>query len=240
MLSRSTEKLWRKLSTKKYRLQHRMFIAEGKKVVQELMDAGLTVEHLLVREGSSLFPEHSTAIPEKQLEQLSQLHTADEVMAIFRFPEIEVKLNGLVLILDRVNDPGNLGTIIRTCDWFGIHNIFCTIGTVDVYNAKTVQSTMGSMARVAVHYASQEAVFEELSAKGYNFWCADMEGENIAEAQLPEKLALVMGSESHGPSAFWKQNSHPITIPRKENSKTESLNVAIATAIILGNISLSR
>ncbi|AEV32503.1 rRNA methylase [Owenweeksia hongkongensis DSM 17368] len=240
MLSRTTEKLLRKLTTRKYRWQLKMFIAEGRKVVQELLDEGLHLEHLIIKEGSSFVHNSGMVIPVKEFEKLSQLDTADEVIAIFRFPEVKRELGNRVVILDKINDPGNLGTIIRTCDWFGITQIFCTTGTVDAYNSKTVQSTMGSAGRVNVSYASEVEILEELKAQDFSFWCADMEGENLNEAEVPQKMALVMGSESHGPSDFWRKNSQRVTIPRKGKSKTESLNVAIATAIILGNISLGR
>lgn len=238
MLSRSTEKLLRKLAAKKYRWQMKMFIAEGRKVVQELLDEGLRLEHLIIKEGSAFEHKDGVVIPVKDFEKLSQLDTADELIAVFHFPELVLERGDKVLVLDKINDPGNLGTIIRTCDWFGIKQIFCTTGTVDAYNAKTIQSTMGSAGRVQLTYGSDQEIFEELKATGYSFWCADMEGENLATAQIPTNLALVMGSESHGPSDFWKTNSQKITIPRSESSKTESLNVAVATAIIFGKISL--
>lgn len=239
-MSRPIEKLIRKLATKKYRWQMNMFIAEGRKVVQELLDEGMIAEHVLVKEDSTFHYKGSITLPKEEFNKWSQLSTADEVLAVFRFPEITTPETDRVLVLDKLNDPGNLGTIIRTCDWFGINHVYCTVGTVDVYNAKTIQSTMGSIARVQVSYGSEEEIFETLSGKGFAFWCADMEGENLTVANAPEKLALVMGSESHGPSDFWKEKSHQVTIPRKGNSKTESLNVGIATAIILGHISLSR
>lgn len=240
MLSRSTEKLLRKLATKKYRWQMKMFIAEGRKVVQELLDEGIQLEHILIKEGSLFTHDLGVVVPVKEFEKLSQLDTADEVIAVFHFPKVTGSLGNRVVVLDKINDPGNLGTIIRTCDWFGVQQVFCTTGTVDAYNSKTVQSTMGSAGRVQVSYASEEEIFEELKTQGFSFWCADMEGENLSETIAPEKLALVMGSESHGPSDFWKNNSQQITIPRIGNSKTESLNVGIATAIILGHISLGR
>lgn len=240
MLSRSTEKLLRKLATKKYRWQMKMFIAEGRKVVQELLDEGMIAEHILVKEDSTFEYKGSITLAKEEFDKWSQLSTADEVLAVFQFPENSITEPERVLVLDKLNDPGNLGTIIRTCDWFGINHIYCTSGTVDVYNTKTIQSTMGSIARVQVSYGSETEIFEALGSKGFAFWCADMEGENLTLATAPEKLALVMGSESHGPSDFWKNNSQQITIPRIGNSKTESLNVGIATAIILGHISLGR
>lgn len=238
MLSRSTEKLLRKLASKKYRWQLKMFIAEGRKVVQELLDEGLKVEHVFTKEGSDFKHLNAVTLSVSEFEKISQLSTADEVFAVFHFPEVKSKLGDKVVVLDKINDPGNLGTIIRTCDWFGIQQIFCTTGTVDVFNTKTIQSTMGSIARVNVEYASEEDIYRILSESGYQLWCADMGGENLSETKSPGKLALVMGSESHGPSDFWKKNSRQVTIPRHESSKTESLNVAIATAIILGHISL--
>lgn len=238
MLSRSTEKLLRKLASKKYRWQLKMFIAEGKKVVQELLDEGLDAEHVLIKEGSNFGHPKAVSLSVSDFEKISQLSTADEVLAVFQFPKINSEIGSKVVILDKINDPGNLGTIIRTCDWFGIQQIFCTTGTVDVFNTKTIQSTMGSIARVNVQYASEEEICQKFSGAGFQFWCADMDGQNLSDTKTPEKLALVMGSESHGPSDFWKENAQKITIPRHENSKTESLNVGIATAIILGHVGL--
>lgn len=237
MLSRSQQKLLRKLSAKKYRQQYQMFVAEGRKVVREILREGLKPEFLLAT-AESEFAEEAIIVSQKELEEWSSLEVPDQVLGVFPFPKVQEEIPDLVVVLDGIKDPGNLGTIIRTCDWFDIHKVYCTTGTTDVFNAKTVQSTMGSIARVRVRYASNEEILAELNSAGYRILCADMDGESVSEIKHIAKTVLVMGSESHGPSEFWKHHSQRITIPRKGNSQAESLNVAVAAAIILSRLAL--
>lgn len=234
MLSNSQEKLLRKLANKKYRNQFELFIAEGRKVVEDLINAGLKYEFLMASSPLS-FTTDAITVSKDQLNTFSQLETSDEVLGVFKYPTFLAEESSIVLILDEVRNPGNLGTIIRSCDWFGVKKIYCTKGTVDQYNAKTVQSTMGSIARVQVEYATSEEVLEELKEGGYQIYSADMQGVHYKEVRTESKKALVMGSESHGPSNFWKGNSLAVTIPKGSDSEIESLNVAVATSIILSN-----
>lgn len=234
MLSRSQQKLLRKLRSRKYRWEMRLFIAEGRKVVQELLEAGLKPELLLAAEASSLADSAEVVMPAAELQSWSQLEQADEVIGVFPFPEVAHREGKLTLILDQLRDPGNLGTLIRTADWFGCSRIFCTTGSVDVFNPKTVQGSMGSIARVEVSYAEPEEILQKLQAD--HLLCADMEGEALNELEVEGNIALVLGSESHGPSEFWKTYARSITIPRKGNSQTESLNVAIAGAICMAKL----
>ncbi len=236
MLSRSQQKLLRKLSSKKYRYQYRMFLAEGRKVVSELLDEGVKLEFLMALPSSG-FASKGVEVSEAELKKWSSLEVADEVIAVFHFPEVPQAEEGITLVLDGIKDPGNLGTILRTSDWFGISRIYCSTGTVDIFNPKTVQSTMGSIGRVRVEYLSNEHIYDRLHSGGYELLCADMEGEPFQTLQSGGRTAIVMGSESHGPSDFWKNHARGITIPRKGNSRAESLNVAVATAIILGQLS---
>lgn len=234
MISKNTEKLLRKLQSKKYRWNYQKFIAEGPKVVGELIEEGMQPD-LLISDAKKWISIGAELVDSNTLKLWSQLDTSNEVLGIFNFPEIRAEDNNISLILDQINDPGNLGTLIRTCDWFGVKQIYCTPGTTDVFNAKCIQSTMGSIARVKVDYLSDEDIFDIIEDQ--KIMVADMDGENIFEMDKNESsIVLVMGSESHGPSKFWKDHAQAVTIPKKSNSKIESLNVAQAAGIILSHI----
>lgn len=236
MVSKNTEKLFRKLQSKKHRWQNEMFIAEGPKVVQELLDMNLEAIHLF-SDIEKWKDKGAIIINTIDLKKISSLETSNEIVGIFKFPkEINNVNSKLVLLLDQINDPGNLGTIIRTADWFGINRIYCTTGTTDIYNAKCIQSTMGSIGRVKVSYHDSEELLNILDSK--KILVADMSGTNVFEYSNPmEDKVIVMGSESHGPSDFWKENGEKITIPKNENSQVESLNVAQAAGIIISQLS---
>lgn len=237
-MSAATLKLIRKLKQKKYRYKHELFIAEGIKVVQELLAEGLQPVHFFsVSTDVSIKNLTPELLSDKEMKELSSLSTPPGLLAVFPFPHASVKESNFCLVLDGVTDPGNLGTIIRTADWFGVHKIIAIEGTTDCFNAKCVQSTMGSLARVEVVYLSRENALSNL--KGYNLFGADMEGIDVASytPSAAAKTALVMGSESHGYDPFWDAYVEKITIPRAENSKTESLNVAVATSILLSFLS---
>lgn len=235
MISNNIEKLLRKLRSKKYRWSMELFVAEGPKVVAELLELGMSPIHLF--SDTQLWENKgATIISSAQLKALSQLETSNEILAVFPFPKIEfAKESKITLVLDAINDPGNLGTIVRTADWFGLKQVFCTTGTTDIFNAKCVQSTMGSIARVKVNYDSQENILAQL--KPSTIYVAEMDGENIFELNpVDSEIVLVMGSESHGPSQFWKENAKPLTIPKKGESSIESLNVSQACAILVSQL----
>lgn len=229
MLSTADKKYVRKLRQKKYRHQAQMFLAEGPKVVKDLLESGLPAQQIF-----ALQPEQwprAQAVNEKELGQISQLRTPNEVVAVFPFLEAGPEWGKRVLILDKINDPGNLGTLLRTADWFGFRTVICINGTADVYNAKTVQSSMGSLGRVAVHYLDQEKCWSALSQ--YQVLRADMTGTAPDEIAPTDSLALIMGSESHGPSQFWQKKSTAISIAPAEGSAIDSLNVAVAGGILM-------
>ena len=236
MLSHTQQALLRKLSARKHRWREGLFIAEGRKVVKDLLDAGMKPKFLVAEEGSSWPADQCIFLSNKELRRWSMLETADEVLGVFHFPEFRKgEPSDIVLILDEVRDPGNLGTILRTCDWFGVKEVFCTKGTTDVYNSKSVQSSMGSIARVAVRYAEAEEILAEL-AETHKLVCADMEGIALNEFEPAYPLAIVLGNETRGPGSIWKDNAEVITIPSMGGA--ESLNVAIANAVILGRFRL--
>lgn len=234
MITKSVERLIIKLKQKKHRYADKLFVAEGEKTIEELLREGLAPKHLLVNDLRFKKVPNRISIGKELFKKLSSLDAADGTLAVFPFPEFYKDTNdALVLILDNVKIPGNLGTIIRTADWFNVTQIYCTIGTTDAYNSKCVQSSMGSIGRVQVTYASEIEISENL--KNHTFYCADIQGVNLKDVKplTDTKVALIMGSESHGPSDFWKAKAETVTISRKGKSKTESLNVAIATAICL-------
>jgi len=234
MVSKNQIKLINSLQQKKYRKLHNLFIAEGKKVIQELIDANFSLEHLFVTK-ENLFDKkyHSELISDSELKKISALTTANDCLAVFKMKEVNFKSDSsLELALDNIKDPGNMGTIIRLCDWFGISKIVCTEETVDIYNPKVVQATMGSLARVEVLYTN---LTDYLKTSDLEIFGTFMEGKNIYKSELPSKGIIVMGNEANGISSEIENLvTQKISIPRFGNlQQTESLNVATATAIIL-------
>ena len=172
-------------------------------------------------------------VTDAELKKISALTTPNTCLAIFKIPAtISFLQNGLIVALDDVRDPGNLGTIIRLCDWFGIKTLFCSEETVDIYNPKVVQATMGSIGRVNVVYGDLENLLAETKLPIFGTF---MDGKNIYQENLPNEGIIVMGNEANGISkTIEKLVSERIAIPRfGDLQATESLNVATATAIIL-------
>lgn len=238
MLTKSVERLITKLKQKKQRQALKLFVAEGEKTIQELLQEGLEPTHLLVNDNRFAKVSQRIEVSNADFKIFSSLDTADGTLAIFPFPQFaQTEQPTLILILDNIRIPGNLGTIVRTADWFGINTIYCTTGTTDGYNSKSVQSSMGSIGRVQLVYKNNKQIAEIL--KDYTFYVTDMNGDalNTVHPAEGEKIALILGSESHGPSDFWKAKAKAVTISRKGNSKTESLNVAIAAAICMQHFS---
>ncbi|WP_396147086.1 TrmH family RNA methyltransferase [Flavobacterium sp.] len=241
MISKNQIKLITSLQQKKFRQLHKLFIAEGVKVIQELLDSNFVLEHLYVTESifESLNNESKTVITESELKKISCLSTPNNCLALFAIPETEKPISsGLIVALDAVRDPGNLGTIIRLCDWFGVEQLWCNEQTVDLYNPKVVQATMGSLARVKVHYLDLEKEIQKANLPVFGTF---MDGENIYQSNLPSEGILILGNEANGIStAIEKLVTSRLAIPRFGNlQKTESLNVATATAIFLSEFKRS-
>lgn len=232
-LSKNHLKLITSLSQKKYRHKYKLFIVEGIKVVQEFLNSSYELEILFSTESSFSYLDSFIEVSEQELKKISSLKTPNKVIALFKIPvQKNTSSSGLIVALDAINDPGNLGTIIRLCDWFGIDQLLCSKETVDCYNTKVVQSSMGSLTRVAISYIDLK---EYLTSVSIPVFIADMDGDNIYEMKPPTSAVLVMGNEANGISNSIKQIvSTKISIPRYGNSQlTESLNVATATAILL-------
>ena len=244
LISKSQIKLITSLRQNKYRNKTGLFVAEGPKIIKDLLKAGLEIHSLfsstsindlgdIWSEDFWGFSENRVVISQIELQKISALKTANTMLAVFHIPKKkEIPKNGLLLVLDGVRDPGNLGTIIRLCDWFGVTHLICSQDTVDCYNSKVVQATMGSIARVSVSYVDLVAHFQNANLPIY---AAVMDGESIYAESLPEDMILVMGNEASGISpniASLIQNK--ITIPSfHKNGTAESLNVATATGILL-------
>jgi TrmH family RNA methyltransferase len=172
-------------------------------------------------------------ISEVDLKKVSSLKSPNGVLAVFKTPEVkELKDSGLIVALDGINDPGNLGTIIRLCDWFGVVQLICSLDTVDCYNNKVVQATMGSLSRVQINYVDLKNYLIDSKLPKY---IADMDGEDVYATSLEKEAILIMGNEANGIRPEIRELcSNKLTIPRFGSVQaTESLNVATATAILL-------
>lgn len=238
MLSKNQVKLIQKLHQKKYRNELNLFIVEGKKSINEFLQAGYTPQLLIATEAfTTNVPQHLfTPVTKDELRKVSTLQNPDEGLAVFEQPKHKgILQEGVIVALDNVQDPGNLGTIIRLCDWFGVETLLCNTQTVDCYNPKVVQASMGSLTRVAVHYLDLAAFLTTTALPVYTM---DLEGENLYTATFPKDCILILGNEANGISAEVRALSNEvITIPRfSKHQRTESLNVAMAGAIILSEV----
>lgn len=234
-LSKKDIKLITSLQQKKYRQKYKLFVAEGVKVVKELLASSFELEKLYYTEDffEGVISDNKTLINQSELKKISQLKTPNTVLGLFRIPDKKpIISNGLVVALDAVNDPGNLGAIIRLCDWFGVQKLVCSTTTVDCYNQKVVQASMGSLTRVEIIYTNLVDYLKEVKSPSF---IADMDGENVYTSMLPQEAILVMGNEANGVSDEVRAVVHAkISIPRfGAVQETESLNVATATAILL-------
>jgi TrmH family RNA methyltransferase len=218
----------RSLSRKRNRQELSLFKAEGAKVVADFLDEGYRPIHLFNVNHDPSFPE-AEMVSTKDMKQMSDMSSPPGTLAVFKQPLINsVDFTLKTLVLDGVADPGNLGTIIRLCDWYGIPQLVCSLDTVDCYNAKVVQGSMGSLARIQPKYVSLEFLQDSTIV-----FTAEMNGENCHAVDWQSNSILVMGSESHG-VRYEGDNKSKVTIPRPNtSSKIDSLNVATATAILL-------
>ena len=239
-LSKNKIKYIRSLNEKKFRTEHGTFVAEGKKIVFDLLGncrcQFLTGLPDVLQEATSSSAEEIAVATLDELKKASQLKTAPQIIGVFYQPKYNIEeidlSEKLHLVLDGIQDPGNMGTIVRLADWFGIEHIFCSSDTADIYNSKTVQATMGAIARVKVHYVD----LADFLKKNNNLpvFGTFLEGENIYQADLPESGFIVMGNEGKGISPeLAKKVNHKLLIPNfpEGRATADSLNVAIATAI---------
>jgi len=245
LLSKAKIQLIRSLEQKKYRAQHGLFVLEGDKSVREALDSALTVECLLAKPAwlaqlSSIRANHIIEIDDRELSQISFQKTPNQAMALVQIPHYPLDMaeltGGLSLYLDQVQDPGNLGTIIRVADWFGVRHVLCGAGCADPYNPKTVQATMGAVIRVKTHQ-TDVGFFGQLKMYQPDFpvFGAFLDGDNLYHTPLATKAVIVLGNESKGINDDVAQYVHQrLLIPSYPSGEpaSESLNVATAAAII--------
>ena len=234
MITKKALKQINLLSTKKSRKTQQSFVVEGRKSVEEFVNQGFEQRGIYAVSPTSF--EGAALVTENEMQKMSFLKNASPVLGVFALPENKIiPEKGRVLVLDQVADPGNLGTILRICDWFEIKCLVCSLDTVDCYNPKVVQASMGSLARVECHYTD---LADFLVKDKRPIYGAFLEGTSIYESNLSEHAILVMGSEANGISEkIASCIDQKITIPKANKNGPESLNVAIATALILGEIS---
>jgi TrmH family RNA methyltransferase len=243
LITKSDVKYIQSLAHKKFREEEGVFVIEGTKMVGELIqEFPDKIVHLyatqqwvdeVVRE--KILDSKISVIDEMTLGKISQLKSPNQVVAVVKIPTHLAKDNStskLTLVLDQIQDPGNLGTIIRTCDWFGVQSIVCSLDTVDAYNPKTVQSAKGSLLRMNIQYA--DLITYLSSKKGVAIYAAALNGNSIYEIEVKEPSIIIVGNEASGISKeVMVLANQTITIPKI--GKAESLNAGIATAIILSH-----
>ncbi len=234
MLSKSQIQLITSLKQKKFRTQHELFVAEGIKTINELLNSRFQLVQLFtITSEFDVLDDLQTRITSIELKKISFLKTPNTALALFKVLISQpIDHNQLIVALDNVRDPGNLGTIIRLCDWFGVKDIVCNNETVDCFNPKTVQATMGSIARVNISYIKLQNF---LSSRNETKFGAFMDGENVYDMNLPYSGILVFGNESNGIShEVDKEITSRLAIPRfGDLQEAESLNVANSVAILL-------
>ena len=237
MVVKSELKLIKSLQQKKCRNEHGLFVVEGKKTIEEVLKSDMQLYKLFAVDFDDFNTEgvEVNRISNKELSQISSLKNPNGYLGVFYIPKQEQKiLSNWILVLDGVQDPGNLGTIIRLCDWFGVVDIVCSPQTVDCYNPKVLQATMGSITRVHTRYTELKAF---LSSSELPIYGAFMDGVSVNDLKLPEKGILIMGNEGKGISDSVAQLcTDKLAIPQFGGITTESLNVASATAILLHEI----
>ena len=235
MLSKNQIKFIRGLKKKKNRQANRLFLAEGVKVVEEMLRSKIKPKQLYFTQSyqNPLQINRFQLITEKELSQISEFGTPNQIFGVFEMPVSTAQPRmGLTIFLDNINDPGNLGTIIRLCDWFGVTELVCSYNTVDCYNPKVVQASMGSLARVSITYSDPETYLKSDPRPVFGTY---LEGKNVYQCELPADAVLILGNEANGISdQTGSLISEKITIPQfGRGDLTESLNVAMATAIFL-------
>jgi len=231
MITKNQIKLIKSLRLKKNRIQSGFFIAEGEKIIDELLQSKLETVHIFSTVNKYSFSDYYIPIKNAQLKQISYLKTPNKVVGLFKIPKNSViDFNSNIIALEEINDPGNLGTIIRLCDWYGIKNIICSINSVDCYNPKVIQASMGSISRVNISYMDLEKLVADKSHKTV---MADLKGEKLRNFNFSKNQIIFFGSESNG---FSKKISskieNKITIEGLNNN-VESLNLATSVGIIL-------
>ncbi len=248
MINNTQIKFIKSLHQKKNRFENKVFIAEGIKIVNDLIENNFAIKELYATP-SYLKTFHKLLekktytvyeINEKTLSRISTLSSPNQVLAICKMIEYDLNLIDIKekwhIVLDNINDPGNMGTIIRTAHWFGIDTIICSKDSVDVYNPKVVQSTMGSLAAVKIIYTDLRFFLSQINDK-HSIWGSMLEGENFLKQRYPKSGLIIFGSESHGINKNLHAFIHyKISIGSNSIRKPDSLNVSVSAGIILSEL----
>jgi TrmH family RNA methyltransferase len=252
MASKGELKYYSSLLQKKFRYEEKKFIAEGKKLIEEALAAGFECEYIFASQHfEEANPAYCAKLPSRvkrfeainnhEFLKLCDTETPQGIAGVFHQKEIKNKIKkdeGIIVALENIQDPGNLGTIFRNCDWFGVKSVVISSECAEVYNPKVLRSSMGSAFHLNIHRVENFGKsLEMLKSSGYEILCADLTGENVFEMEFPVNSILVFANESQGPSQEVTSMSKTVTIPKY--GRAESLNVANASAVILGSIRAS-
>lgn len=231
MLTSKQIKFIKSLTLKKNRILHKCFIVEGEKMISDLLKSSFEILDLYASDKWSNSEVDYIKLSSKQLQRISQFKNANKVIAIVKIPEkIILKDTGVTLVLDQIQDPGNFGTIIRICDWFGVKQIICSNDTVDMYNSKVVQSSMGSIFRVNIFYRNLAEYLKNVTNPVY---ATLKNGNSIKKIKRNKNCHIIIGNESKGISNnLFSYVDEKFSI-NQTSSDVDSLNVAVATGIIL-------
>ena len=232
MVGKNQIRFLKSLGLKKNRIKYNKIVVEGTKTIKEFIDSKYKLDQLYSLDSKKINNFKPEIITKSQLKSISSQKTPYGTLAVFNIADKSIQDSSFYVVLDNISDPGNLGTIIRTCEWFGINQIICSKSSVDCYNPKVIQSSMGSLSRVDVIYAD---IPKFLKSKNIPIYAAEIEGQKLGKSKISDKCIWVFGSESHGISdKIKKLVDISFTIPKyNENVKTESLNLSTSLAIIL-------
>lgn len=233
MVTKSQIKQIKQLKHKKYREKTGLFVAEGKKIVLDLLKANLDFIYVFTTKIN--FGLDSHVISKKDMSSLTHFKNCSDYLGVFVKPSVNHKMlnkNKTLIALDEISDPGNLGNIIRTCDWFGVNHIICSKNSVDCYNPKVVQASMGSISRVFCHYMD---IPKFIKKNNYKIYVTDLNSKSIYETRFEKKSILIFGSEANGVSDMvLKYSDEKISIPKSgKNKNIDSLNIASSVSIVL-------
>ena len=242
-LSKAKLKLFASLQQKKYRYEHALFLVEGKKLVMEAAGSAWPLECVIINDAreealGAVLGELSSvptfSLNEREFKKLSTQVSSEGILAVARMPHTQVwpiEEHSSALLLERVNDPGNLGTLLRTADWFGIHRVYCTSDTVDVYNPKVLRSSMGAFFRVEFTYVDEWDSF--IQQHQNRIWLADMEGVSVKNHTFKKGDWILLGNEASGVSLETRNSLPDRKLTIEGSGKGESLNVGVAGGIFL-------
>ena len=234
MVTKNQIKFLKGLNQKKNRIKSKKILVEGDKIIREFIDSGYKLHKIYSTKPLKYQNYPNQKFSEKQLKSVSNLKSPSGDLAVFNLKDKAIENEKLYIVLDGISDPGNLGTIIRTCDWFGVYQIICSKNSVDCFNPKVIQSSMGSSSRVNVFYVD---ILEFINSKNIPIYGAVLNGEKLKNEKINNGI-FVFGSESNGISEDILQKiEYKIKIPKYNNNvKTESLNLSVSLGIVLSKI----